>query len=328
MSLDIGIDFSTARMKVYGRDEGIVLDEPLVVAFDKDTKVVRSVGKEAAALEGRTSGNIITSYLFENNLMLSRKIVGEVINYIVKKAIGKIKLIHPRMCIAVPVCCTKEVKQIIKDCAYEAGAREVYIFDGPVAIAIGAKINIKNTPGNIIVNIGERSTDIEVVSFGKIINKLELKTSEKTVDEKLSAHMIDKYGLLVGNTGIHEVKNEFGDLSSYAEEVDIIIKGRRLSDGLLGEAVINSREIKDIFMEVIDDISSEIKKTAGKINDKVKDDILARGIILTGKGVKFPGFERVMEEKTGIQTMIPDNPDNLAVTGTGIVLEYTGGKEV
>ena len=327
MSLDIGIDIGTANIYVYGKDEGIVLNEPAVIALDKVTGDVKAIGKDAYKLTGRNSGNIVTSYIYENNNYIKKNIMTEVLKYIVSKVVGKIKLIRPRMCISVHTFEAENSINIVKESAFEAGAREAVVIDSSIAAAIGAKVDIENTPGNIIIDIGERISDISVVSFGKILKKEKLLVSGASFDEAIAEHMRKEYGIIIGKRYSEYIKLEYADLNSFAENKPVKVKGRSVDDALLCEVTISSQEIKEVFIKVVDSVTDKIKKFANDIDKEIRDDILTRGIVLTGASALIPGFERLMEEKTGINTMVPDNADKARVTGTGIVLEYTGGNE-
>ena len=328
MSLDIGIDIGTANIFVYGKDEGIVLKEPAVIAIDKVKREVKAIGKEAYKLTGRNTGDIVTSYIYENDNYLDKNIMTEVFKYIISKVVGKIKLIRPRMCISVHTFEAEDCINIVKESAFEAGAREAIVIESAIAAAIGAKIDIKNTSGNIIIDIGERISDISVVSFGEILKKEKLDISGTAFDKALSEYIRKKYGIIIGKRYAESIKLQYGDFNSFAENKMISIKGRRVQDALLCETVIESKEIKEELIYVVDDIIDKVKEFSENINEDIKKDILSRGIILTGASALIPGFEILMEEKTGINTMVPDNADKARVTGTGIVLEYTGGNEV
>ena len=325
MSLDIGIDLGSAYIYVYERNDGIVLKEPAVVAYDRVKREVKAVGKEAFLLVGKDAGNVTTSYIYENNIYLEENIMLPVLEYIVKKVVGKIKLIRPRMCISVQGCADKE---LIKDCAFKAGVREAIVLESAFASAIGAKVDIKNTPGNIVVEIGEKLSDITVISYGEIILKENIDITCEYFDKVVSEHISKKHGVIIGKNYCSDIVNAYADFNSFAENQAVNIKGRHIEDGLLCELTIASFEIREKLIEVVDIIADKVKKISENIDDKIKDDILARGIILTGEGTFIPGFERLMEEKTGINTMLPDNAKKTAVTGTGIVLEYTGGNEL
>ena len=328
MSLDIGIDIGTAHIYVYGKDEGIVLKEPAVIAIDTVNKEVKAVGNEAYALIGRNTGNIITSYIYENKNYLNKDIMLEVLKYIVGKTIGKIKLIRPRMCISVHTFEAEECKDIIKECAFDAGARDAVVIESPIAATIGSRVDTRNTSGNIIVDIGERTSAISVISHGKILKNERLDISGLAFDEVIAEHIRKTYGVIIGRKYAEDIKLEYADLNSFAENMLITVKGRSTDDGLLCELPITSYEIRDEFIKVVDKVACKIKKFADDIDEEIKDDILSRGIILTGASALIPGLERLMEEKTGITTMVPDNADKARVTGTGIVLECTGGNEL
>lgn len=325
MSLDIGIDLGSAYMYVYGRNNGIVLKEPAVVAYDRISLDVKAVGKEAYSRIGKDAGNVTTSYIYENNMYLEEKIMLPVLEYIVKKVVGKIKLIRPRMCISVQGCADKE---LIKACAFKAGVREAVVLESPFLSAIGAKVDIKNTPGNIVVEIGEKLSEIAVISYGEIILKESIDITCEYFEKAVSEYIRKKHGVIIGRNYCRDMMNFYADFNSFAENKAVNIRGRHIEDGLLCELTIGSFEIREELIKAVDIISDKVKKLCENIDDKIKGDILARGIILAGGGAFIPGFERLMEEKTGINTMVPDNADKTAVTGTGIVLEYTGGNEL
>ena len=328
MSLDIGIDIGTAKIYVYKKDEGIVLEEPAVIALDTNTDVVKAVGNEAYKNIGRYAGNIATIYIYENDAYLNKNIITELLKYIVGKVIGKIKLIHPRMCISVHTFGKDECKNIIKQCAFDVGARDAVVIDSPIAVALGSKLNVKNTVGNIILDIGQRASDISVVSHGEVIKYDKFDVTGLSFDEAITEYIRKTYGVIIGKGYAEYIKFEYANLNSFADNILLTVKGRSVDDSLLCELVITSDEIKKEFIKIVDRMSKKIKEIADDIDEDIKEDILSRGIILTGADALIPGFEEIIEEKTGITTMVPENADKARVTGTGIVLEYTGGNEL
>ena len=327
MSFDVGIDIGTSKILVYGKDKGIVLNEPAVVAYDRYTDEVKSVGNEAFILLGRTKGNTIASYLFENKIYRSKKITLSLISYILQKTIGKILLIHPRVCISLPGCVSDKEKKIFEESAFECGAREVIILDRVMSSAIGAKIDIRNTIGNICVDIGAKLTDIAVISYGDIIARKVVKIGDISFENAIIDYIRKNYGIIIGKRYAEDLKNECGCVYSLSENKEMIIKGRRVVDGLLCERIVLSKEIEHCMAEVVNCISDKVLKLLDNIDIEIKDKIIQRGIILTGRGALLKGFETLMEKHTNIQTMLGDNPDIASVTGTGIVLEFSDGSD-
>ena len=327
MSFDLGIDFGTSRILVYGKDKGIVLNELAVIAYDKETIEVKAVGNEAKILMGRTTGNIISSYLFENNIYKNKELVIAFLSYVIQKTTGKILLIHPKVCISLPGCVSKEDMKIFEESAFECGAREVVMLDRVMASAIGAKIDIRNTIGNIFVDIGAKLTDIAVISFGKIIGRQIVEKGDVSFENKISDYIRKTYGIIIGKGYAEYLKNECGCVYSLSCNKEILVKGRSAVDGLLCERIVLSKEIEQCMAEEVDYISYAVLKLIDSIDDEMKKQIIQRGIILTGRGSLLKGFETLMEKKTNIQTMLGDNPDIASVTGTGIVLEFLDGSD-
>ena len=325
MSFDVGIDFGTSKMLVYGKDKGIVLNEPDVVAYDRYTQEIKAVGEEAFALYGKTTGNIISSYVFENKVYCNNKVVSALIDYIIRMTTGKILLIHPRICISLPGIVSDDEKKIFEECAYKAGAREVIIVDRVMSAAIGARIDIRNTAGNIIADIGTKLTDIAVISYGEIVERVVLNQGDNGFDNAIIRSIKENHGILTGRKSAHELKAECACVYSFDDDKELLIKGRSVIDGLLIEQVISSKEVEEALADEAAVIADNILKLLEKTDDKLRKSITDRGIILTGKTALLTGFENLMERHTGIQTIVGENPITASVTGTGIILEFLDG---
>ena len=287
MSVDIGIDLGTASVLVYVRGKGVVLKEPSVVAFDRDTNVIKAIGEEARLMLGRTPGNIVAVRPLRQGVISDYTVTEKMIKYFVRKSLGKRTFKKPRISICVPSGVTEVEKKAVEEATYAAGAREVHLIEEPVAAAIGAGIDIAKPCGNMIVDIGGGTADIAVISLGGTVVNTSIKVAGDDFDEAIVRYMRKKHNLLIGERT--------------AEDIKIKIE----ATGQIVEAVI----------AVLEQTPPELSA-----------DILDRGIVLTGGGSMLRGLEELIEERTGINTMTAEDPMKVVAIGTGQFVEFMSGR--
>ena len=297
MSNDIGIDLGTASILVYIKGKGVVLKEPSVVAIDRDTNKIMAIGEEARLM----------------------------IKYFISKAVGKKTLRKPRISVCIPSGATEVEKKAVEDATYQAGAREVAIIEEPVAAAIGAGIDIGKACGNMIVDIGGGTADIAVISLGGPVVSTSIKIAGDDFDEALVRYMRKKHNLLIGERTAEEIKINIGAAYRRPEVLTMEVRGRNLVTGLPKTIVVTSDEtleaLREPALQIVDAVHNVLERTPPEL----AADIFDRGIVMTGGGSLLSGLDALIEEKTGITTMIAEDPLTAVAIGTGKFIEFAHG---
>mgnify|MGYP002680373921 CR=1 FL=1 len=288
-SLDIGIDLGTASILVYVKGKGVVLKEPSVVAYDRDTEQIKAIGEEARLMLGRTPGNIIAVRPLRQGVISDYRTTEKMMKYFIQKAVGKSFFgRRPRISVCVPSGVTDVEKRAVEDATYQAGARDVYIIEEPVAAAIGAGIDISRPCGNMIVDIGGGTSDIAVISLDGVVVSTSIK----------------------------------GTCYKRPENISMDIRGRNLVTGLPKTVTVSSDETEEALREVTSQIVDAVHSVLERTPPELAADIADRGIVLTGGGALLHGLEDLIEENTGITTMTAEEPLTAVAIGTGKYIEF------
>lgn len=326
LSTDIGIDLGTANVLVYIRGKGVVLEEPSVVAYDRDTSRIKAIGEEARQMLGRTPGNIIAVRPMKQGVISDYSVTERMIKYFIQKSIGKRRFRKPMVSICVPSSATEVEKKAVEDATYEAGARYVKIIEEPIAAAIGANIDISKPCGNMIVDIGGGTTDIAVTSLGGAVVSNSVKVAGDDFDEAIVRYMRKKHNLLIGERTAEEIKIKIGACYARPETLSMEVRGRNLVTGLPKTISLTSEETEEALKEATAQIIEAIHNALEMTPPELAADIADRGIVLTGGGALLYGLEDLIEEKTGINTMTAENPMRCVAIGTGKYVEMMGGR--
>ena len=330
LSTDIGIDLGTASILVYIKGRGVVLKEPSVVAFDRDTNEIKAIGEDARLMIGRTPGNIVAVRPLRQGVISDYTVTEKMMKYFIRKAMGKKTMRKPRICVCVPSQVTEVERKAVEDATYSAGAREVSIIEEPVAAAIGAGIDIAKPCGNLIVDIGGGTTDIAVISLGGTVVSASIKLAGDDFDDAIIRYMRKKHNLLIGERTAEDIKIRIGTCYQLPEVETMDVRGRNLVTGLPKTITVTSDEtleaLRDPAMQIVDAVHSVLEKTPPELAADISD----RGIVLTGGGALLRGLEDLLEEKTGINTMTAEEPMTAVAIGTGKYIEFlsnpTGAK--
>ncbi len=322
LSMDIGIDLGTASILVYIKEKGIVLKEPTVVAYDRDSQEIVAIGEEARKMIGRTPGNITAVRPLRQGVISDYIVTEKMLKYFISKAMGRRTLRKPRISICIPSGATEVEKRAVEDATYKAGAREVTIIEEPVAAAIGAGIDISKACGNMIVDIGGGTSDIAVISLGGTVVSTSLKLAGDDFDEAIIRYMRKKHNLLIGERTAEEIKMTIGCAYPRPETTTMDVKGRNLMTGLPKTMTVTSDEtleaLHDCAMQIVDAIHGVLERTPPEL----ASDIYERGIVMTGGGSLLSGLDELIEEKTGINTMLAESPMTAVAVGTGKFIEF------
>ena len=320
---DIGIDLGTASVLVYVKGKGVVLKEPSVVAFDRNTNKIKAIGEEARLMLGRTPGNIVAVRPLRQGVISDYTVTEKMLSYFISRTVGKSLFGRkPRISVCVPSGATEVEKKAVEDATYQAGAREVSIIEEPVAAAIGAGIDIAKPCGNMIVDIGGGTADIAVISLGGVVVSNSIKVAGDDIDEAIVRFMRKKHNLLIGERTAEEIKINVGTVYKRPENLTMDVRGRNLVTGLPKTVTVTSEETEEALREPAYQIVDAVHNVLERTPPELAADISDRGIVLTGGGSLIQGLEELIEEKTGINTMTAEDPLTAVAIGTGKYIEY------
>lgn len=321
LSRDMGIDLGTANTLVYKRGKGIVLREPSVVAIQNDTKTVLAVGEEAKRMIGRTPGNIIAIRPMKDGVIADFDVTQSMLKYFIRKAYPRRTIIQPRVVVCVPSGVTEVEKKAVEDAALQAGAREAYLIEEPMAAAIGAGLPVEEPTGSMVVDIGGGTTEVAIISLGGIVTSKSIRIGGDELDEAIVQYIKRAYNLMIGERTAEEVKITIA--SAYPKPTDqkMIIRGRDLVSGLPKTLEVSSKEVMDALKEPVSHIVDAIKYTLEKTPPELAADIMEMGIVLTGGGALLDGLDKLVKKETGMPVQIAEEPLDCVALGTGKAIE-------
>lgn len=317
---DIGIDLGTANVLVYVNGKGIVLEEPSVVAIEKRSNTVLAVGEEARRMIGRTPGNIVAIRPLRDGVISDYDITEKMLTHYINKVVDKkgfARFFMPRIMVCVPTGVTEVEKRAVEEATRQAGAREVYIIEEPIAAAIGAGIDISKPDGNMVIDIGGGTADIAVISLGGAVVSESIKVGGDKFDEAIVKYMKKQYNLLIGERTAEQIKINIGTAHTREDELTMDVRGRNLVTGLPENITINSGEMLEALKECVDQIVSLAHVVLEKTPPELAADISDSGIIMTGGGSLLYGLDKRIEERTGISVRIAEDPLSCVAKGTG-----------
>ncbi|MBE5899294.1 MAG: rod shape-determining protein [Lachnospiraceae bacterium] len=326
VSSDIGIDLGTASILVYVKGKGVVLKEPSVVAFDRDSNKIKAIGEEARLMIGRTPGNIVAVRPLRQGVISDYTVTEKMMKYFLQKALGKKSYRKPLVSVCVPSGVTEVERRAVEDAGFAAGARDVKIIEEPIAAAIGAGIDITRPCGNMVVDIGGGTADIAVISLGGSVVSTSIKIAGDDFDEAIVRYMRKKHNLLIGERTAEDIKINIGTCFPLPAPETMDVRGRNLVTGLPKTITISSEEteeaLKEATLQIVEAIHSVLEKTPPELAADVAD----RGIVLTGGGALLRGLEELIEDRTGINTMTAEDPMTCVAIGTGRYVELLAGE--
>ena len=317
---DIGIDLGTANVLIYVKGEGIVLNEPSVVAIDSETKRPLAVGKEAREMLGRTPGRVNAIRPMKDGVIADFEITEIMLNYFIRKINGKSFFSRPRILICCPPNITQVEKNAIKEAAERTGAKKVYLEEEPKVAAIGAGMDISKPSGNMVIDIGGGTTDIAILSLGGIVTSSSIKVAGNVFDSDIIKYIKDKYKLLIGDRTAEEIKKKIGTINGGNKKEKMEVKGRDMVDGLPHTINISSDEIKEALKESINEIIRTIKQVLEQTPPELSADIIDKGIVLTGGGSLVHGISDLLAHELKVPVFVAESPLTCVAEGTGILL--------
>ncbi len=320
-SYDLGIDLGTANTLVYLRGVGVVIREPSVVAIDKDSGRLVAVGDEAKKMIGRTPANIVAIRPLKDGVIADFETTQRMLEYFIRKARPPGRFVPPRLVIGIPSGITEVERRAVYDSAKNAGAREIYQIEEPMAAAIGAGLPVDEAFGSIIVDVGGGTTEVAVISLGGIVESVSLRIAGDEFDESIINFAKLKYNLLIGERQAERIKMEIGSGFPLTEELSTLMQGRDLVTGLPKTVRVTSPEIREALAGRVNQIVKAVKDALEKTSPELSADVYERGIMLAGGGSLLKNLDKRIAQATGIPTFLADDPLTAVVHGTERVLE-------
>ena len=318
---DIGIDLGTANVLIYIKGQGVVLNEPSVVAIDSDTKRPLAVGTEAREMLGRTPGKVKAIKPMKDGVIADFETTGIMLNYFIKKVNGKSFFQRPRILICCPSNITQVEKNAIKEAAERTGARRVFLEEEPKVAAIGAGMDISKPSGNMVIDIGGGTTDIAILSLGGIVESASIRVAGNAFDSDIIKYIKDKYKLLVGERTAEEIKITIGTVFPGNRNEKMEVRGRDLVTGLPHTITLTSEEVEEALRESIYIIIHAAKGILEQTPPELSADIIDKGIVLTGGGSLIDGFSQILAQELKVPVFNAESPLTCVAEGTGIMLD-------
>jgi rod shape-determining protein MreB len=321
--IDIGIDLGTSNVRVYMRDKGVVINQPAVVAYEVKTKKIIAVGIKAKKMLGKTPEGIEVVRPMLHGVISNYTLTERMIKAFVKNAMQKRKIWgRPNICVCVPSGITEVEKRAVEDAVCRTGAKQVYVLESSMAAAIGAKLDIMETYGHMVVDIGGGTTDIAVISAGGISEGKSVKVAGDDYTEALIRYVRRKYNILLGDLSAEDVKEEIGTVCLGKSNPSYEVKGKNLLNGLPARIKLTAEETMEAFEEVTSQILNAIYNVMEAAPPELISDVAQEGIVLTGGGSRIYGLDKLVEQKTGIRAILAENAEEVVARGLGTAGEY------
>ncbi len=319
-SSDLAIDLGTANTLVYARGRGVVVNEPSIVALNKNSGEICAVGKDAKEMLGRTPGNIVAIKPMKDGVIADFKVTERMLNYFIRKAHNRKLLVHPRIVIGVPSEITPVEKRAVQDSAYRAKASEVYLVEQAMAAAIGAGLPITEACGNMVVDIGGGTSEIAIISLSGIVFSRSVRVAGNEMDEAIMHYLKRKYSLLIGERTAEKIKIEIGSAHPLEKPLTMEVRGRNLIEGVPKTITVTDAEIREALSECVGTIINALRVALERTPPELSADISDRGIVLTGGGSLLKNLDKRISEETGLPVSLADDPLACVALGTGKML--------
>lgn len=321
-SRDMGIDLGTANTLVHVKGRGIVLREPSVVAIKSDSGEVLAVGEEAKRMIGRTPGNIVAIRPMKDGVIADFDVTQAMLKYFIRKAMNTKSFVRPRVVVGVPSGVTEVEKRAVIDAAQQAGAREAYLIEEPMAAAIGAGLPVEEATGSMVVDIGGGTTEIAVISLGGIVTSRSIRIGGDEMDSAIVQYVKRQYNLMIGERTAEEIKIAIGSAMVTPDaNRDMEIRGRDLVSGLPKTLTIKADEVREALAEPVQKIVDAVKGTLEKTPPELAADVMDHGIMMTGGGALLTNLDKLLSHETGMPVLISEDPLSCVGEGTGKSLE-------
>ena len=318
----IAVDLGTANTLIYVKGEGIVLNEPSVVALDRETRKIRGIGLEAKRMLGRTPEGIMAVRPMKDGVIADFDVTEKMLRYFLSLVIDKhVFRVKPRVIVCVPSGITEVEKRAVRDSAVGAGAKEVFMISEPMAAAIGVGLPVESPTGNMVIDIGGGTTEIAVIALSGIVSDTSIRTGGDELDASIVQFMRRNYNLLIGEPTAEQIKIQIGSAYPVGEEREMEVKGRDLVSGIPKTVRVRSQEIREACQEPIQQIVNAVRRALEITPPELASDIVDRGIVMTGGGALIRGLDVLLTQETGLPIHVDEDPLTCVVRGTGRILD-------
>lgn len=324
---DIGIDLGTKNCLVYSTGKGLVLQEPSIVVYDKDTEKIKAIGEEARQMAGHVTSNMEVIRPISQGVIVDFNVTEKMLKYFITKAMGNRAFRKPRISICVPSGITEIERKAVEEVTYQAGAREVFLVEEPIAGAIGAGVDVTKPFGNLIVDIGGGTTDVAVISIGGVVVSASVKVAGDAFDQAILEYVRKSHSLFIGEDMAEQIKIKIGTAIEETEPQVMEVKGRNIMTGLPKIVKLTSEEVRAALRDATGQIVETVHGVLEKTPPELAADIVDRGIVLTGGGALLRGMDSLIEQKTGVNTLTVQNAMNVVAVGTGKYAEIMARME-
>lgn len=318
---DIGIDLGTTNCLVYSTGKGLVLQEPSVVVYDKDTEKIRAIGEEAKQMSNHVNSNMEVIRPIRQGVIVDFVVLEKMLKYFITKAMGRRAFRKPRISVCVPSGITEIERKAVEEATYQAGAREVYLVEEPIAAAIGAGVDITKPFGNLIVDIGGGTTDIAVISVGGVVVSSTIKVAGDSFDQAIISYIRKTHGLFISEDAAEMIKVRIGTAIEEVNPQVMEVKGRNVLTGLPKKIKLTSEEIREALKDATGQIVEAVHGILEKTPPELVADIVDRGIVLAGGGALLKGMDTLIEQRTGVNTLTVQDSMHVVAVGTGMYAE-------
>lgn len=314
---DIGIDLGTRNSQVYSTGKGLVLMEPTVAVYDKDSEKIKAMGEEAKQMAGHVSSNMEIIWPIRQGVIIDYTVMEKMLKFFISRAMGRRAFRKPRISICIPSGTTEIEKKAIEEATYQAGAREVFLADEPIAAAIGAGVDVIKPFGNLIVDIGAGTTDIAVISMAGVVVSSSIKVAGDNFNQAIMGYVRKAHNLFIGEDAAERIKIKIGTAIEEASPRTMEVKGRNVITGLPKTVTLTSEEVRMALREATGQIVEAVHGVLEKTPPELAADIVDRGIVLTGGGALLHGIDNLIEQKTGVNTLTVQDAIMVVAAGTG-----------
>lgn len=320
-SNDLSVDLGTANTLIYVKGKGVVMSEPSVVAMNRDTKEILAIGQEAKNMLGRTPANIIAVRPMKDGVIADYDTTEKMLRHFILKVHNRRTLVRPRIVVCIPSGVTQVEKRAVKDSAIQAGAREVFLMEEPMAAAIGAGLPIQDPSGNMVVDIGGGTTEVAIISLSGVVYSNSVRVGGDEMDDNIVNYIKRQYNLLIGTATAEDLKIKLGSAFPLEQEGHTEIKGRDIVTGIPKTIEISHAEVREALKEAIYKIVEAVRIALEKTPPELSADIVDRGIVLTGGGALLKNLDKRLSHETGLPIIVSDDPLKAVALGAGKVLD-------
>lgn len=323
-SNDLGLDLGTANVLIYAKDQGVVVREPAIVALDKNTGKVIQVGAAARNMLGRTPGNVVAMRPMQEGVISDQEMAVKMIEYHLRRATSGASIFtqKPRVIVSVPSGITEVQERTVINTVIEAGARRVYLIEEPLAAALGAGLDLNGPNGHMVVDIGAGTTDIAVLSMNGVSSSSSIPVAGDAFDEAIARHIRRTFGVIIGQATAEDIKIQIGCVISRDENAGMQVKGRDIRNGMPKEIIIHASDVQEALQRPARAIVEEVAALLEETTPELAGDIAGNGITLTGGCSQIYGMDRLIQERTGIQCSVADDPESCVAYGCGRSLAW------